>query len=272
MGGWQTRKGDLSFAFVGAAGAGAGIRSVADTKCTRPGGVHSVTQYGGLLNYGWATAPGPPAFWMSRCFRFSIEGNTISMRPWEKWLTCAISQHLPRSIIRAHAGEFLRLSTVRFLRYWTGTGSQHGSVVFTIHAVLTTLGGAIGLSRLWQKTVFPSCRLIPAAADTFSLAVLHHPRGVSLPPGGRSPAYDSGRVWGVCFPCQLAPRLSRYTARPSWGSLCFYAWAWWGWWLAVIHAIGSLAKHQIWDFWPLPSLPDAAYARLLGDRLALPPS
>ena len=61
---------------------------------------------------------------------------------------------LAQEHIRAHGGEFLRLSTVRFLRYWTGTGSQHGSVVFTIHAVLTSLGGAIGLSRLWQKRSF----------------------------------------------------------------------------------------------------------------------
>jgi len=61
---------------------------------------------------------------------------------------------LAQEHIRAHGGEFLRLSTVRFLRYWTGTGSQHGSVVLTIHAVLTSLGGAIGLSRLWQKRSF----------------------------------------------------------------------------------------------------------------------
>jgi hypothetical protein len=61
---------------------------------------------------------------------------------------------LAQEHIRAHAGEFLRLSTVRFLRYWTGTGSQHGSAVFTIHAVLTTLGGVIGLGRLWQRRSF----------------------------------------------------------------------------------------------------------------------
>ena len=61
---------------------------------------------------------------------------------------------LAQEHIRAHAGEFLRLSTVRFLRYWTGTGNQHGSVVFTIHAVLTTLGGAVGLVRLGQKRSF----------------------------------------------------------------------------------------------------------------------
>jgi hypothetical protein len=61
---------------------------------------------------------------------------------------------LAQEHIRTHAGEFLRLSTLRFLRYWTGSGSQHGSVVFTIHAVLTSLGGAIGLGRLWQKRSF----------------------------------------------------------------------------------------------------------------------
>ena len=61
---------------------------------------------------------------------------------------------LAQEHIRTHAGEFLRLSTLRFLRYWTGSGSQHGSVVFTIHAVLTSLGGAIGLGRLWQRRSF----------------------------------------------------------------------------------------------------------------------
>jgi 4-amino-4-deoxy-L-arabinose transferase-like glycosyltransferase len=29
---------------------------------------------------------------------FPIAGNTINMRPWEKWLTCALSQRLPRNI------------------------------------------------------------------------------------------------------------------------------------------------------------------------------
>jgi 4-amino-4-deoxy-L-arabinose transferase-like glycosyltransferase len=61
---------------------------------------------------------------------------------------------LAQEYIRAHAGEFLRLSTIRFLRYWTGTGSQHGSIVFTIHAVLTTLGGVVGLGRMLQRRSF----------------------------------------------------------------------------------------------------------------------
>jgi 4-amino-4-deoxy-L-arabinose transferase-like glycosyltransferase len=58
---------------------------------------------------------------------------------------------LAQEYIRAHAGEFLRLSTIRFVRYWSGTGIQHGSVIFAIHAVLTTFGAIIGLGRLWQK-------------------------------------------------------------------------------------------------------------------------
>jgi 4-amino-4-deoxy-L-arabinose transferase-like glycosyltransferase len=65
-----------------------------------------------------------------------------------------VKSALAQEYIRAHAGEFLRLSTVRFLRYWTGTGSRYGSLVFTIHAVLTTLGGVIGLGRLWQRRSF----------------------------------------------------------------------------------------------------------------------
>jgi hypothetical protein len=43
--------------------------------------------------------------------------------------------------------EFLRLSSVRFLRFWTGTGSNDGSVFYAIHAVLTT---SLGCLRVWR--------------------------------------------------------------------------------------------------------------------------
>jgi 4-amino-4-deoxy-L-arabinose transferase-like glycosyltransferase len=58
---------------------------------------------------------------------------------------------LAKSYICAHPAEFLRLSSMRFVRFWTGTGSQGGSVVFAIHALLTSCLGAVGMWRLWQK-------------------------------------------------------------------------------------------------------------------------
>jgi hypothetical protein len=61
---------------------------------------------------------------------------------------------LAKSYIRAHPAVFLRLSSIRFVRFWTGTGSQDGSGVFAIHALLTSGLGAVGMWRLWQRRRF----------------------------------------------------------------------------------------------------------------------
>lgn len=58
---------------------------------------------------------------------------------------------LAKAYIHAHPAEFLRLSTVRFSRFWTGTGNQDGSVFFTLHAVLTTSLGTAGIWRLFKR-------------------------------------------------------------------------------------------------------------------------
>jgi 4-amino-4-deoxy-L-arabinose transferase-like glycosyltransferase len=54
---------------------------------------------------------------------------------------------LAKAYIRAYPVEFLRLSSVRFIRFWTGTGNKEGSVFFTLHAVLTT---SLGLMGIWR--------------------------------------------------------------------------------------------------------------------------
>jgi 4-amino-4-deoxy-L-arabinose transferase-like glycosyltransferase len=61
---------------------------------------------------------------------------------------------LAKSYIRAHPAEFLRLSSVRFARFWAGTGSKGGSILFAIHALLTSCLGAMGMWRLWQGRRF----------------------------------------------------------------------------------------------------------------------
>ena len=61
---------------------------------------------------------------------------------------------LARAYIRAHPGVFLRLSSIRFVRFWSGTGSQDGSVVYAIHALLTSCLGAVGMRRLWHRRRF----------------------------------------------------------------------------------------------------------------------
>ena len=57
-----------------------------------------------------------------------------------------------KTYIRAHPAEFLRLSTVRFIRFWTGTGNQEGSVFFPLHAVLTTSLGWMGIWRILKSS------------------------------------------------------------------------------------------------------------------------
>jgi 4-amino-4-deoxy-L-arabinose transferase-like glycosyltransferase len=58
---------------------------------------------------------------------------------------------LARAYIRSHPSAFLRLSAVRFFRFWTGTGNKDGSVFFTLHALLTTSLGFMGTWRLVRE-------------------------------------------------------------------------------------------------------------------------
>jgi hypothetical protein len=61
---------------------------------------------------------------------------------------------LAKGYICSHPLEFLRLSAVRFLRFWTGTGSEDSPLIFAIHAVLITSLGWIGLWRLLRERRF----------------------------------------------------------------------------------------------------------------------
>jgi 4-amino-4-deoxy-L-arabinose transferase-like glycosyltransferase len=58
---------------------------------------------------------------------------------------------LAKAYICAHPGEFLRLSAVRFIRFWIGTGNKDGSVFYVIHALLTTSLGFMGIWRLVRE-------------------------------------------------------------------------------------------------------------------------
>jgi 4-amino-4-deoxy-L-arabinose transferase-like glycosyltransferase len=57
---------------------------------------------------------------------------------------------LAKAYIGAHPGLFMRLSTIRFSRFWTGTGTKDGSAIFVLHAMLTTSLGFVGLWRLFR--------------------------------------------------------------------------------------------------------------------------
>jgi Flp pilus assembly protein TadG len=53
--------------------------------------------------------------------------------------------------IEANPATFTLLSLRRVARFWFGTGSEHGSGFFALHAGLTTLLGAAGLVYLWRR-------------------------------------------------------------------------------------------------------------------------
>jgi hypothetical protein len=54
---------------------------------------------------------------------------------------------LAKQYIAAHPGNFAVLSVRRFFRFWLGTGTEHGSLLFALHATMTT---AFGLCGLWM--------------------------------------------------------------------------------------------------------------------------
>lgn len=58
---------------------------------------------------------------------------------------------LANTYIATHPGTFLRLTTHRILRFWTGTGTRGGSALFALHATTTTLFGFTGLFFLYRK-------------------------------------------------------------------------------------------------------------------------
>jgi hypothetical protein len=58
---------------------------------------------------------------------------------------------LARTYIRAHPGEFIRLSAERVARFWTGAGFAVNSGVVELHAVTTSLLGLAGLAALFKR-------------------------------------------------------------------------------------------------------------------------
>ncbi len=52
--------------------------------------------------------------------------------------------------MRAYPFAFLRMSMVRTMRFWSGTGSRGGSLFFALHALLTTSLGLLGMVRLFR--------------------------------------------------------------------------------------------------------------------------
>jgi hypothetical protein len=60
----------------------------------------------------------------------------------------ADKSQLARDYVWAHPFGFVKLSFLRALRFWSGTGTKDGSWVFAAHAILTTCFGLFGLWHL----------------------------------------------------------------------------------------------------------------------------
>jgi hypothetical protein len=86
------------------------------------------------------------------------EGEVVYMRS---------KSTLAKAYVRAHPGDFLRLSATRVVRFWTGAGSEANSGIVELHAVLTSVLGLLGLVAL--------CRHCRTTALLFLLPLLVFP-------------------------------------------------------------------------------------------------
>jgi 4-amino-4-deoxy-L-arabinose transferase-like glycosyltransferase len=55
---------------------------------------------------------------------------------------------LATAFVQEHPGLFLRTTSARIFRFWAGTGTEGGSLIYPMHAVLTTVLGGFGLWRM----------------------------------------------------------------------------------------------------------------------------
>jgi 4-amino-4-deoxy-L-arabinose transferase-like glycosyltransferase len=64
---------------------------------------------------------------------------------------CDHKSALAKAYITAHPSTFVRMSLLRTLRFWSGTGTEDGSALFAVHALLTTVFGFAGLWLLFRS-------------------------------------------------------------------------------------------------------------------------
>jgi 4-amino-4-deoxy-L-arabinose transferase-like glycosyltransferase len=63
----------------------------------------------------------------------------------------AWKEELAHEYIAEHPAVFVRMTAVRAVRFWSGTGTQHGSFIFELHALATTLFGFAGVWLLRRR-------------------------------------------------------------------------------------------------------------------------
>jgi len=63
----------------------------------------------------------------------------------------AWKEQLAHEYIAANPGAFARMTAVRTVRFWSGTGTQRGSCVYAIHALATSLFGFAGIWMMRRR-------------------------------------------------------------------------------------------------------------------------
>ncbi len=71
--------------------------------------------------------------------------------------------------IRNHPARFFRLTGIRILRFWTGTGTKGGSPLFALHACFTSTFGLAGLGLLWKRRSYALATLFAGPLLLFPL-------------------------------------------------------------------------------------------------------
>ncbi len=80
--------------------------------------------------------------------------NQVELADYRRLGEIAYTDHksaLAWKFIEGHPLHFIYISSVRFLRFWTGTGTKGGSFLFALHASLTSAFGLAGLWLLWKR-------------------------------------------------------------------------------------------------------------------------
>jgi hypothetical protein len=101
--------------------------------------------------------------------------NRAELVDYERRGEVAYSAHkseLAREFIVAHPAVFVRMTALRAGRFWTGTGSRHGSKLFAVHAVFTTAFGFAGLWLLVRSRRYAIALLFALPAAVFPLPYL----------------------------------------------------------------------------------------------------
>ena len=82
---------------------------------------------------------------------------------------------IAKAFIQAHPRTFVNLSARRFVRFWIGAGTRPESLLFIVHAILSTSMGCGGLYLMWrdkQKALFQTF-LIPLVLFALPYYITH---------------------------------------------------------------------------------------------------